>query len=252
MFLEPEKQAHRPTATADATPARPGVIELTRLTKQIDDREVLAGVDARIDQGEFVALLGSNGAGKTTLLKILALLSSPSGGSLSLFGSAAHRRQHELRRRIGMIGHQSMLYGELSAHENLLFFGKLYGLTNPEARSALLLERLGLRERSHDPVKHFSRGMLQRAAIARALLHDPDLILADEPFTGLDAASTLTLETLFNDLHRLGKTTVLVHHDLAHATRLAKRAIVLHRGRIALDRSTDRLSVEQIIAEVTR
>ncbi len=232
-------------------PASPPVIRLDHLAFRIDDRPILRDFSARIGAGEFVALLGSNGAGKTTLLKILALLRSPSSGTLELFGKPAHRQAHDLRRRIGLIGHQSMLYGELSVRENLRFFGQLYGLRDLAARTDQLLDTLGLLDRRHDAVKTFSRGMLQRASIARALLHDPDLLLADEPFTGLDAPSAQSLEALLSNLHRVGKTIIIVHHDLSHALRLAGRAIVLNRGGIAIDQPTSSLSAERIIEQLT-
>lgn len=254
MLSVPEQSLHRTAEVASpaATSAIVPVARMDNIGKRIDDRAILRNLSTAILPGEFVALLGTNGAGKTTLLKMLALLSQPTTGQLHLFGQPAKHNAMALRRRIGLIGHQSMLYGELSARENLAFFGKLYGLSNIAERADRLLTTLGLKDRADDLVKHYSRGMVQRATIARALLHDPDLLLADEPFTGLDAISTRTLENLFRDLHRAGKTIILVHHDLAHALRLAERAIVLHRGRCVLDRTTLHLSAEQVMEEVSR
>jgi heme exporter protein A len=194
-----------------------------------------------------VALLGANGAGKSTLLKILATLMPPSEGLIELFGEPLTRNAVEARRRIGLIGHQPMLYRDLSAHENLRFFAALYDLREPEKRVDRMLRMVGLIDRANDPVKNFSRGMTQRISIARALLHDPQLILADEPFAGLDAPSISSLEDLLGRLHDAGRTIVVVNHDII---RLSERAIVLRQGRIVLDQPTHRLYAREVLSEV--
>jgi heme exporter protein A len=155
-----------------------------------------------------------------------------------------------LRAKIGLIAHTSMLYRDLSAKENLLFFAKLYEVKEPEDRVVRMLRMVGLTDRANDPVKNFSRGMTQRASIARALLHDPELILADEPFAGLDAPSTTALEGLLSRLNAVGKTIVLVNHDIEQTLRLAERAIVLRQGKIALDQPTHRLYAREVLSEV--
>ena len=151
------------------------------LSKSIDERPILHRLNLQILPGEFVALLGANGAGKSTLLKVLATLTPQTAGELLLFGQSATREMIRVRGRIGLIGHQSMLYRDLSAWENLEFFGKLYGVKDPGRRADELLAALSLADRAQDAVKTFSRGMTQRVAIARALMHNPDLLLADEP-----------------------------------------------------------------------
>jgi heme exporter protein A len=236
-------------ATA-TTVSAPVVIRAHDLCKSIDTRSILQHVDLDVRAGEYVALLGANGAGKSTLLKILATLTPATRGDLHLFGRPASGDARGLRARIGLIGHQSMLYRDLTARENLEFFGRLYAIPNPKARAARLLEVMGLLDRADDPVKSFSRGMTQRVAIARALVHDPELILADEPFDGLDAPSVAATEELLDRLHQTGKTIVLVNHDIAQSLRIAKRIVVLSRGRILIDAPADTLDAASVLAEV--
>ena len=226
-------------------------VRLTKLSKSIDERLVLRQIDLEIECGGYVALLGANGAGKSTLLKIIATLTPPTSGEVSLFGRPLAGNGVELRRRIGFISHASMLYRDLSAKENLEFYAKLYGLENPTRRARQMLEMAGLASRANDPIKTFSRGMVQRAAIARALLHDPQLVLADEPFSGLDAPSIASLELLFADLSSAGKTIILVNHDIEQSLRLAERAVILRGGRIVVNEPVYRLYPREVLAEVS-
>ena len=245
--------------TAVATQARPSAARAARadavtvraLVKTIDDRPVLRGFDLSIREGEYVGILGANGAGKSTLLKLLATLIRPNGGELSLFGEATSKDAAALRRHIGVIDHQSLLYRDLTALENLTFFAGLYGLSDPQRRAEAALERFDLLARANDAVKAFSRGMVQRLSIARALLHDPKLLLADEPFTGLDAPSVAVLERLFAELVASGKTLVMVNHDVPQTLRIARRVIVLRDGRVALDRPTEETDVTELLAKVS-
>ena len=222
------------------------------LCKSMDDRPVLCDITVKVQAGAFVALLGANGAGKSTLLKLLATLTWADAGELQLFGRSAKDDPSAHRSRIGLIGHQPMLYRDLSARENLELFGKLYGLANVAQRAAELLDTVGLSHRSQDPVKAFSRGMMQRVAIARALMHDPELILADEPFSGLDNPSSQTMERMLGMLHRDGRTIVLVNHDVQQSLRLAQRVVVLHQGRLVMDQSSENLTAPAVLAEVCR
>jgi len=228
----------------------PLVVGARGLGKTVDRRIVLHDVNLRIRAGEYIAILGTNGAGKTTLLKLLATLTTPTTGQLQLFGNDAMRTPSAIRRRIGLIDHQLLLYRDLSAIENLEFYAGLYGLDEPTKRAEEMLHRFNLLDRADDPVKSFSRGMSQRLAIGRALLHDPDLILADEPFAGLDAPSSEFLENAFQQIVTAGKTVVLVNHDIEQTLRLVDRVIVLRGGTIALDQPTHRLYLEEILAEV--
>jgi heme exporter protein A len=196
---------------------------------------VLAGVDLVVEGGECVALLGANGAGKTTLIRLLATLLRPSGGRLRLFGEDAALRTPAVLRRIGWVGHESACYGDLTAGENLAFYAELYGVPERAARVRELVGWAGLDGAARRPVRTFSRGMTQRLALARALLHRPELLLLDEPFSGLDPQATAMLETLLVELRRSGHAIVLSTHDVPRAAALATRVVMLHRGRIDWD-----------------
>lgn len=227
-------------------------IRAQALCCQMNNRMILHDLNFDISAGSYIALLGPNGAGKSTLLHILATLTSSTSGKLYLFDQAVGRGNPALRARIGMIGHQPMLYRDLTALENLVFFGKLYRVSRPVQRAEQLLQMVALSNRAYDPAKTFSRGMVQRLAIARALMHDPQLLLADEPFSGLDWASSLMLEKLLAQLHASGKTIVLTHHEIGRSLSLAQRAIVLRGGRIVLDQLTSNTSVQAVVSEMTR
>jgi len=214
-------------------PITPVVAEGLRRT--FSGVDVLAGVDLVVEGGECVALLGANGAGKTTLLRVLATLLRPSAGRLRLFGEDAALRPAAVLRKIGYVGHESSCYGDLTATENLDFFAELYGLGDARRRVAELVEWTGLGVAARRPVRTFSRGMTQRLALARALLHRPELLLLDEPFNGLDPHATAMLEALLAELRRAGHAIVLSTHDVPRAAALATRIVMLHRGRIDWD-----------------
>ncbi len=226
------------------------VVNAAGLGKRIDERSILSGINLEVAAGRFVGLLGANGAGKSTLLKILATLMPSSEGELKLFGRSVSRDCPAVRSRIGLIGHQTMLYRDLTARENLEFFGRLYGVPDPRGRAELLLEAVDLIDRADDAVKSYSRGMAQRLAIARALVHKPDLLLADEPFDGLDAPSARSLEGILGQLHEAGKTIVLVNHDIEQSLRIVERAVVLRRGRIVIDRPAKELDAAAVLGEM--
>ena len=218
-------------SSADAPPA----VQAVGLSKSIDDRPILREINLTIPSGEYIALMGGNGAGKTTLLRILSTLAAASAGQLCIAGHALPRSAAAARARIGFVSHQSMLYRDLTARENLELLARLHGVPNPHMRVEDLLRRVGMIDRADDLVKTFSRGMTQRVSIARALLHRPEILLADEPFAGLDAGGVAAVEQLLADLHEAGKTIVLVNHDLNQSLHLAGRIVVLRGGRIALD-----------------
>ncbi len=224
--------ARQPSATQ---PAATSAIAAQKLCKTIDDRAILQDLTFSIPSGAYVALLGANGAGKSTLMRILSMLVTPTSGDLTLFGKPLAKTALAARRRIGLISHQAMLYRDLSPRENLVLFGKLYGVADAVGRAMRLLEIVNLADRADDPVKSFSRGMTQRVAIARALMHDPDLLLADEPFSGLDAPSIDTVERILAALHASGRTVVLANHDIDQTLRLAGHAMILRRGRLVVD-----------------
>jgi heme exporter protein A len=209
------------------------VIEVRRLVKTFGIKPVLRGVDFRVDEGEFVALLGPNGAGKTTFLRILASLSRPTLGEVSLAGHALPAEAAAVRRILGVVSHQPLLYGDLTAEENLRFYGRMYGVAHLERRVREVLETVGLSARRQDLVRQFSRGMQQRLAIGRAILHEPEVMLFDEPHTGLDPEAAAMLDGLLQEVAARGRTVVMTSHDLGRASSLASRVDILAGGVIA-------------------
>ena len=209
------------------------VIEVRRLTKRFGLKTVLRNLDFRVEQGEFVALLGPNGAGKTTFLRILASLSRPSLGEVRIAGYRLPQQASAVRRRLGVVSHLPLLYGDLTAEENLRFYGRMYGLPELERRITEVLDLVGLAGRRRDLVRTFSRGMQQRLAIGRAVLHDPEVMLFDEPHTGLDQDASAMLDAVLREVAARGRTVVMTSHDLARSADLASRYDVLSRGVIA-------------------
>jgi len=203
------------------------------LRREFGGIPVLAGVDLTVEAGELVVLLGANGAGKSTLLRMFATLLRPSGGTLLLFGEDASRHPPAARRRLGHVGHEGACYPDLSGQENLEFYAELHGVPDPATRIEELLHWAGLVDAARRPVRVYSRGMGQRLALARALLHGPELLLLDEPFSGLDPAGAARLEVLLAELRQSGHAIVVSTHDLERVAAIATRVAILHRGRIA-------------------
>jgi heme exporter protein A len=206
------------------------MIQTRALTKVFGLKPVLRGVDLEVAPGEFVALLGPNGAGKTTLLRILASLSRPTLGSASVAGFPLPSHADEVRRRLGVLSHHPLLYGDLTAEENLRFYARLYGVADAEARIAARLEQVGLAARRRELVRTFSRGMQQRLSIARAVMHDPEVMLFDEPYTGLDQDASSMLDGVLREVAARGRTVLMTTHDLARGLALADRVVILSRG----------------------
>ncbi len=212
----------------------PPVVETRGLVRRFGSAAALAGVDVRAGAGEIVVVFGPNGAGKTTLVRILATLLSPSSGTVRLFGEDAFSpRAAALRRRLGLVTHETFLYPDLTADENLHYYAHLYGLGDEAERVNDLLVWAGLGEHRARPVRAYSRGMGQRLALARALLHRPELLLLDEPFAGLDVDGSAAVEEVLGRLRRDGGTALLTTHDVDRGIRLADRVYILHRGRVA-------------------
>ena len=201
------------------------------LSRAYAARRALRDVSFELPRGASLAVLGPNGAGKSTLLRILAGLERPSAGSFSALGLDPKEQGEELRARIGFLTHQPMLYLDLSPEENLLFFARLYGVDDPRARVAELLDLVELAHRADDAVRGFSRGMLQRLALARALVADPELLLLDEPYTGLDPRAAFIAERIVSDSGRL-RTVVTVSHDPEKAYGRATHVMALARGKL--------------------
>lgn len=209
------------------------MITVKKLVKRFGLKTVLRGVDFDVQPGEFVALLGPNGAGKTTFLRILASLSRPSLGEVSVAGHKLPNEAAQVRARLGVVSHLPLLYGDLTAEENLRFYARMYNIPKYETRITDVLEMVGLESRRRDLVRTYSRGMQQRLAIGRAVLHDPDVMLFDEPYTGLDQDASVMLDDVLKTVAAQGRTVVMTSHDLARAEILATRFDILSRGIIA-------------------
>ena len=192
---------------------------------------VLRGCDLLLSRGEGVVLLGPNGAGKSTLLRLLAGLHKPQEGTVDLDGEPFDPGDPDHRRRIGFVSHDSLLYGGLSARENLHFTAELFGLRDPQGRVTEVLREVGLDWVKSRPTRAFSRGMVQRLTLARALLHEPSLLFLDEPMTGLDPAGIRGLEERLIRFREAGGGILMTTHDLAHAAPVATRLVFLRRGR---------------------
>ncbi len=207
------------------------VVDVRDVSKEFDRRTVLSGITFSLSAGDFLLVLGPNGAGKTTLLRILATLMSPTSGDALIDGYSLKDNATEIRRRVGFISHSHLLYRDLTTYENLEFYGNMYGVKNLDARIDELLDRVELNHRRFDVVRGFSRGMFQRLSIARALLHDPDILFLDEPQTGLDPHAVDILEGLIGEL--AGKRTfIMVTHNLERSLELGTKAIILRNGQI--------------------
>jgi heme exporter protein A len=211
----------------------PAALEVEHLSKRFGTTLALDDLGWSAERGAAVALVGPNGAGKTTLMRLCATLLRPSRGTVRVFGLDAAAQGAAVRRRIAVLGHESWLYPDLSARENLLFYARLFSLDAPQARADALLDRLGLGGWSNRPVRVLSRGLLQRAALARTLLHDPDVLFLDEPFTGLDLDARDLLCEVLREAHRRGATLLMSTHDVALGLAICSSALVLVRGRIA-------------------
>jgi heme exporter protein A len=223
------------------------MIEVKGLTKRFGPKVVLRGLDFRVNQGEFVALLGPNGAGKTTFLRILASLSRPLAGLVRIAGYELPGQAAFVRKRLGVVSHLPLLYGDLTAEENLRFYGRMYAVPALEDRISQVLSLVGLERRRRDLVRTFSRGMQQRLAIGRAVLHDPEVILFDEPHTGLDQDACNMLDEVLKEVAGRGRTIVMTSHDLARVSDLASRFDVLSRGKIIASAHQDQLGEGNIL-----
>lgn len=224
------------------------MIEVHKLVKRFGLKTVLRGMDFQVKQGEFVALLGPNGAGKTTFLRILASLSRPSMGGVIIAGYRLPDQAAAVRRRLGVVSHQPLLYGDLTAEENLRFYGRMYGVQDLGNRVAEVLELVGLTTRRRDLVRTYSRGMQQRLAIGRAVLHDPDVMLFDEPHTGLDQDASAMLDTVLREVAAKGRTVVMTSHDLARAADLASRFDIISRGVISASVNREEIKTDQLLS----
>ncbi len=209
------------------------MIRVKNLVKSFGPVMALRGVNLAVAEGEFVTIVGPNGAGKTTLLRILATLSRPTMGQVIVGGHELPIHATQARRQIGLVSHQTLLYGDLSAEENLAFYGRLYQVSELEPRVAEVLDMVGLAHRRRDLARTFSRGMQQRLAIARAVLHRPSLMLLDEPYTGLDQDAAARLERVMSSVGTEGRTVLMTTHDLERGLAVSDRVVILAKGRVA-------------------
>lgn len=232
------------------------IIDVQTLVKTYDLLPVLRKLNLQIGHGEFVALLGPNGSGKSTLLRLLCGLSRPTAGTIRIGGWELPKEAAAVRAQLGLVSHKAILYDTLTAQENLLFFARLYNLppASIDARITEMLAQVGLARRAHDLVRTFSRGMLQRLSIARALLHNPDILLLDEPYTGLDQDASRVLDDLLGAAHAGGRTILMTTHDLSRAAILPTRIVILSRGVIGYDApasQTDALALAALYTDIT-
>ena len=206
-------------------------IKTKKLSKVFGNRRAVDNVSIEVPQGAFLSIFGPNGAGKTTRLRVVSTQSRATSGSATLMGVDLKEDPDKARDHIGLISHNSMLYPDLTAEQNLMIYARLYGVVDPEARVLELLEAVELKHRRLDVVRTFSRGMTQRLSIARALIHDPDVVFLDEPYSGLDPHAVEIFDGLI-DQQREGRTFVMVSHDLQKGFAMCTHALVLAKGKV--------------------
>jgi ABC-type multidrug transport system ATPase subunit len=219
-------------------------IHLRGVSKAFGADVALQHVDLDISAGSYVAVTGANGAGKTTLLKVIAGLAVPTKGSGTIAGVEMRRAGPRLRALVGVVGHETMLYPDLTARENLVFHARLFDVKRPRAAIDEVADRLGIRRALDRSVRALSRGTKQRVSLARALLHDPSVLLLDEPYTGLDEAAAASLSALLEELAMPERVLVVTLHDVVRAISGPRRLVVLSDGRVVLDTPTDERDVD--------
>jgi len=222
-------------------------IEARGLNKKFGYKTALRNIDIVLKQGDSLVLFGPNGAGKSTLIQVMCSLMRPTSGSIRIAGYELPRDREALHQIIGLIGHQTFLYPHLSAYENLKFYGTMYRVTRLDLRIAEVLDLVGLSGNSNDAVQNFSRGMQQRLAIGRAILHDPMILFLDEPFTGLDQQGSEDFLKLILQFRDQGKTVILASHRLQLGLELCTRAAILKSGRIVYLQDAARISKNNFI-----
>ena len=211
------------------------LIAVDKLDKTFGARWALRGVTFAITQGEIVALVGPNGAGKTTLLRIVGTLSRPNAGRVTIGKIPVADHPNAARSAIGFVGHQTFMYDDLTAWENLTFYARLYDLPNIPERAKQVAERVGIDHRLNDVARTLSRGLQQRLTIARMLLHDPAVLLLDEPYTGLDKVAADLLDQIMLDAKKEGRAVLFSTHDLERGLAICDRAIIMKAGRVIYD-----------------
>jgi heme exporter protein A len=221
------------------------VLKCENVAKRFGKTTALRSVAFSVGVGEFVTVFGHNGAGKSTLLNIVATLIRSYEGTVSLFGHDLAKADEDTRRSLGFMSHDSFLYADLTARENLVFYARLYDLPDPAATAQAMLERVDLIHKSESIVRDLSRGMKQRLSLGRAFLHSPRLLLLDEPYTGLDESACVNLNGMLSEFTSGGGTVLMTTHDIDRGFRVAHRVFVLDRGRIVLESSTDDVGLDE-------
>jgi heme exporter protein A len=208
------------------------MLELKKMTKMLGDKLVLRNITLSLGKGEILAVIGPNGAGKSTFFKCTVGLLQPTSGEIFLDGELVKKNSSQVKQRIGFLGHESFLYNNLSPLENLKFYGKLYKVKNLESKANALLKEVGLHLFRDMPIRSFSRGMMQRLAIARVLLPEPDILMLDEPHTGLDQEAVALLNAIIKSKRDSGTSVLIISHDFEQVHALADRAALLKKGKI--------------------
>ncbi len=222
------------------------MINAMGISKTIGHKTILHNIHLHIKPGQFVTVFGPNGAGKSTLLKILSLVTKPSKGDLVIDGKNANNFADEIRKKIGVISHNTFLNENLTAKENLLFYGKMYGVTDLKDRIFDVLHQVGLELSMNEPVRTFSRGMQQRLAIARSILHDPAILFLDEPYTGLDPHAIQILNNVLAQLNADERTIFLITHNFEEGVNLSDRILFIVNGKIRYDGEKTAMSKDDL------
>ncbi len=222
------------------------MIKVRKLVKSFGSRVVLRGLNLDIAPGDFVTLMGANGAGKTTLMNIISTLSKATAGQVMISGIDVSKSAAHIRRYIGLVSHKTLLYDDLSAEQNLRFYAKMYDVPHPQERIETVVQQVGLWGRQKDPVRTYSRGMQQRLAIARAILHNPPILLLDEPDTGLDQYAADMLGNLLAAVDAGKRTVLMTSHNLERGLSLGNRVLILMNGKIGYDVRREDVSVEEV------
>jgi ABC-type multidrug transport system ATPase subunit len=221
-------------------------IEVRRLEKSFGEHRALRGIDLMVSRGECLVILGPNGAGKTTLLKILSTLMKPSAGSVWLDGIDIRDKPVQIRRKISLVSHQTFLYDDLTVLENLRFYGKMYDIADLEKRIREVTAWAQLESRLHDRAGTLSRGLQQRASIARAVLHNPSILFLDEPEVGLDPQSSAMVRDVLDSTNSGSRTVVMATHNLERGLELADSVVIIDRGKIVYQASARKLSQAEL------
>ncbi|UCB43099.1 MAG: heme ABC exporter ATP-binding protein CcmA [Dehalococcoidales bacterium] len=239
---------------SDSIPLSSGV-EVQELTKTFGNNRALRGIDLQVTYGDFLIIFGPNGAGKTTLLKILATIMKPSSGEVRIGGLDLKKDAEEIRRRVGVVTHQTFLYNNLTARENLEFYSRMYDVAEARQRIHEVVNTVGMATRLNDRVSTLSRGMQQRLSIARALLHKPDIMLLDEPETGLDQEALPMLWQALQNEEQKKRTVVMTTHNLERSLELGNHLVILAKGKIVHEQtgiSPDLSTLRKVYEETTR